>query len=78
MEFLIAGLLAVIAAEGAAALVLSAGRRAVRPGGQDVPPAQAGGEEFEKRWQEGMSSMMGYDLAAARKAVRSDGDESAQ
>lgn len=29
--------------------------------------------ELEKAWQEGMSSMMGYDLAAARRAVRDDG-----
>lgn len=46
-------------------------------GGGDMGRAreQETEEEFEKRWREGMSAMMGYDLSAARKAVRADGDE---
>ncbi len=31
--------------------------------------------ELERAFQEGMNSMMGYDLAAARRAVRDDGRE---
>lgn len=68
-------LLAVIVIEDALALWLAAGR----PGGLDPEDGQerepGSGEEMEKRWQEGVSSVMGYDLAAARRAVRdSDGD----
>ena len=32
-------------------------------------------DDYEKRWREGMDSMMSYDLAAARRAVRNDADE---
>lgn len=32
-------------------------------------------EEYEKRWREGMDSMMGYDLSAARRAVRQDAED---
>ncbi len=38
----------------------------------DTPPRGIGqepGEDYEKRWREGMDAMMGYDLAAARRAA---------
>lgn len=49
-------------------------------GGADAPEVGLEGEsdtseDFEKHWREGLNAMMGYDLDAARKAVRSDGGE---
>ncbi len=77
MVYVIIGLLALIAAEAAAALLLAVKRTGDGAGERDgAGEARApGGEEFEKRWQEGMSAMMGYDLMAARRAVRSDGED---
>ena len=70
--------MAVIAAEAALALWLAAGGRG-KWRGAGTPEREensGGGEDMEKRWQEGMSSMMSYDLAAAKRAVRDDdGDE---
>lgn len=74
MIYVIIGLLAVIAAEAAGALLLAA-RRTGAPREKTGEGRAPGGEEFEKRWQEGMSSMMSYDLMAARRAVRSDGED---
>ena len=31
--------------------------------------------DFEKRWQDSMDQMMGYDMSVARRAVRKDADE---
>ena len=54
-----------------------------RPSGSAVvpPSAEPTSEEekqakIEKRIQDSMAQMMGYDLAAARRAVRRDADES--
>lgn len=75
MIFVVIGLLAVIAAEAAGALVLAARRTGDAAGGRARAGESPGGEELEKRWQEGMSSMLTYDLMAARRAVRSDGED---
>ena len=74
MMIAIIALLAVIAAEAAAALWLASGEHGpgrARPGPERE---QSTGEDPEKRWQEGVSSVMGYDLAAARRAVRDSDD----
>ena len=54
-----------------------------RPSGAAVfpPPAAPTSEDekqesFEKRFQDTMAQMMGYDMAAARRAVRHDAEES--
>ncbi len=54
-----------------------------RPSGSAVvpPAAEPTSEEeeqakIEKRIQDSITQMMGYDLAAARRAVRRDADES--
>ena len=48
-------------------------------GERRAAPAEAAGpeaaEDFERKWREGIDAMMGYDVRAARKAVRSDEDE---
>ncbi len=71
-----------LAAEGAASvgLLIALARRG---GGSAAPAAGADAPEksedlkdsFEKMWQEGMNSVMSYDLGAARRAVRRDADE---
>ena len=79
MVYIILALAALAAAEAAVVLgVLAVWLwRDVSPGrrGRKTEDAGDGGEEFEKRWQEGMNSVMGYDLGAARRAVRRDKDE---
>ena len=45
-------------------------------GGTETPDGEETAEtENERKWQEGISAMMGYDLGAARKAARRDEDE---
>ena len=74
MEFIVVLLLAVIAGE--VWVLVSQGRG---PGekGDAVSEREetAETETFEKRWREGIDAMMGYDLRAARAAVRRDEDE---
>lgn len=74
MEFLIVLLLAVIAGEVWALI-----RQGRGPGDKgDAAPQReetAETESFERRWREGIDAMMGYDLRAARAAVRRDEDE---
>lgn len=74
MEFIVVLLLAVIAGE--VWVLVSRGRG---PGekGDAVSEREetAETETFEKRWREGIDAMMGYDLRAARAAVRRDEDE---
>ena len=31
--------------------------------------------DYEKKWQEGVSAMMGYDLNTAKRAVRGDDED---
>ncbi len=74
MEFLMVLLLAVIAGE---VWVLVARGRGPGDKGDEMPKREetAETESFEKRWREGIDAMMGYDLRAARAAVRRDEDE---
>ena len=54
------------------------GRAKTGESGRPVSGPSSGDEkslEMEKRQQEGIDAIMGYDLAAARKAVRRDGEE---
>lgn len=47
-------------------------------GGTETPEGgapESAETENERKWQEGISAMMGYDLGAARKAARRDEDE---
>lgn len=71
MVYIIIILLAVIAGE-LGWLLGRTGRAGASGGPQETEPE---GGEFEKRWREGLDAMMGYDLAAARSAVRRDEDE---
>ncbi len=74
MEFLTVLLLAAIAVE---VWVLVARGRGPGDKGDAMPEREetAETESFEKRWREGIDAMMGYDLKAARAAVRRDEDE---
>ncbi len=73
------GLLALVIAEAAALAgvrIVKAVRELKNEGGAAPPKSgQEPGEDFEKRWREGMDAMMGYDLAAARRAAGRDEHE---
>ncbi len=46
-----------------------------RKGGAEKREETAESGDFEKRWQEGIDAMMGYDVTKARNAARRDEDE---
>ena len=79
MVTLLLALLALMLAEAAAlegVRIVKAVRELKKEG--DVPPQKGGqepAEDFEKRWREGMDAMLGYDLAAARRAAGRDEHE---
>ncbi len=74
MEYVVLWLLAVVLAELAALMgrELWDRRRQGRKNGGETPQEES---DYEKRWQEGVSAMMGYDLKAARRAVRGDDED---
>ncbi len=65
--------------EGAGSLLpappTSEGEKTSRPEESENEEARRRSENYERLWREGMDSMMSYDLAAARRAVRNDAGE---